>query len=108
MQPDTDKIVLKNIRLQELVRQLKAANQFHKDIIKALQAALQAFHNTHSSSSSSDRSSTIVGPTRNLLEASTAIQTDYTVKTLLQNPENLQDSQETTTHAGTWYEDDAP
>lgn len=108
MQPDTDKIVLENMRLQELVGQLKAANRFHEDTIKALRAALQAFHDTHSSSSSSDRSSTVVGPTGNLLEASTAIQTDYTVETLLRNPENLQDSQETTTHAGTWYEDDAP
>lgn len=36
MQPDTNKIVLKNIRLQELVRQLKAANYFYKKIIKAL------------------------------------------------------------------------
>lgn len=108
MQPDTDKIVLENMRLQELVGQLKAANHFHEETIKALRTALQAFHDTHSSSSSSDGSSTAVRPTGNLIEASTAIQADYAVETLLRNPENLQNSQETTTHAGTWYEDDAP
>ncbi|KAH1451211.1 hypothetical protein KXX13_003633 [Aspergillus fumigatus] len=108
MQPDTDKIVLENMRLQELVGQLKAANHFHEETIKALRTALQAFHDTHSSSSSSDGSSTAVRPTGNLIEASTAIQTDYAVETLLRNPENLQNAQETTTHAGTWYEDDAP
>ncbi|GFF62042.1 hypothetical protein IFM51744_10872 [Aspergillus udagawae] len=106
--PDTDKIVLENMRLQEQVGQLKAANRFHEDTIKALRTALRAFHDTHSSSSSSDRSSTVAGPTANLIEASTAIQTDYAVETLLRNPHNPQNSQETTTHGGTWYEEDGP